>query len=191
MEWTITSFMKIQKNKFRRKLRILHRDLGYLFIGLTVIYSISGIILNLKDSEKDPAYKETRLKEQITLNLMPDELKTIWKKEYSEFIELNRIVPDNDQFRLYLKGGVGSYNPATGEISFVVYKKRPLVKFINDIHVNSGKRFTWLGNIFGVIFIFLAISGAIMLKGKKSFAKRGWWLMAIGVIIPVFWYLMS
>ena len=32
--------------KFRRLIRILHRDIGYVAFGLTIIYSISGIAVN-------------------------------------------------------------------------------------------------------------------------------------------------
>ncbi|HBH48929.1 MAG TPA: peptidase [Bacteroidales bacterium] len=183
--------MKKQNKSFRKVLRILHRDLGYIFIGLTIIYGISGIILNLKDTEKDPAYKEIRFEGQLEINLTPEEIHAIWEHEFENVVDLNRVVPVNNQYRLFLIGGLGSYHPGTGNISFVVYKKRPVVKFMNDIHLNSGKRFTWLGNIYGVIFIFFALSGAIMLKGKKGFAKRGWWLISIGILIPVVWYILS
>ena len=34
------------KNRVRKWLRILHRDLGYLVAGLTIVYAISGIAVN-------------------------------------------------------------------------------------------------------------------------------------------------
>ncbi len=179
-----------KKNKIRKTLRNWHRDLGYFFIGLTLIYGVSGIILNLKDAEKDPAYKEIRFSEKIQGNLMPDELKEIWSLQIESEFKLNRIIPANNSYKLFLNSGTGYYIPATGELSFTTYKKRNLVKFINNIHYNSGKRFTWLVNIFAVCLIFLAISGGIILKGKYGFKKRGWWLILAGLAVPVIWYVL-
>ncbi len=179
------------KNKIINVFRSLHRDIGYLFIGLTLIYAVSGIILNMKKNEKDPAYKEISFNQSIKKNLMPADLEIMWPKKFEQQAKLNRIVPSQDYYRIFLMGGVGTYKPITGELQFTIYKKRPLVKAINSIHTNAGKRFTWLANIFGVCLIFLALSGAIILRGKYGFKKRGWWLISIGLLVPVIIYILS
>ena len=33
--------------KWRRGLRALHRDVGYLIVGLTIVYGVSGLAVNL------------------------------------------------------------------------------------------------------------------------------------------------
>lgn len=174
---------------FRKTLRALHRDLGYLFVGLSLIYAISGIILVLKPKEKDPAFKEIRVEQTLEKNLTPDEITAQWKS-VSEDIGLNRVIPYGDIYRVYLKGGIGEYNPQSGHIHFTTYRERPVVKFMNQVHYNTGKKFTWLGIIYAVTLIFFTLSGAIMLKGKTSFLKRGWWITLIGIIAPVIWYLI-
>ncbi len=184
------SFMRIN-NKTVNVFRNLHRDIGYLFIGLILIYAVSGIILNMKKNEKDPAYKEISYKESVKKDLMPNDLKKVWSENFEAITTLNRVVPSKDYYRIFLNGGVGTYQPLTGEIQFTIYKKRPLVKAINNIHTNAGKRFTWLANIFGVCMIFLALSGPVMLRGKYGFRRRGWWLISIGLVVPVIIYMIT
>lgn len=180
----------MKKLKFRKTLRSLHRDLGYFFVGLSLIYGISGIILNYKVQEKDPAYKEYIVHQTIKQDLSPQELKALWQQEFGDDAPLNRIIPQEDRYRLFLKGGVGYYDPTDGEIYFTVYKEKRFVKFINVIHYNTGKKFTWLGNVFAGSLIFFAITGSIMLKGKRGFLKRGVWIMVVGVLVPIIWYLI-
>ena len=45
--------------KWRKWIRILHRDIGYLATGLTVIYAISGVAVNHVD-EWNPNYSIER-----------------------------------------------------------------------------------------------------------------------------------
>jgi len=42
--------------KIRKLLRILHRDLGYFIVGMTVVYALSGIFLNHRH-DFNPDYK--------------------------------------------------------------------------------------------------------------------------------------
>jgi len=43
----------------------------------------------------------------------------------------------------------------------------------------------WFADIFALGLLFLAGSGAMMLKGKYGPLRRGWWLMALGLALPV------
>ena len=44
---------------------------------------------------------------------------------------------------------------------------------------------TWIADIFALALIFLAISGAIMLKGGHGFGGRGKWLVGLGALVPI------
>lgn len=173
------------KKVFNKSIRSLHRDLGYLFIGLTLIYAISGILLVLKKDGQNPSYREIVMEKEAKANLKPDELKAFWKDHFSDAPKLTRIIPAEDVYNIYVKGGLGKYYPYNGKIEFTIFKKIQVYKFVNDIHYNSGHRFTFLAVIYAIVLVFFAISGAVMVKGKKGFKKRGVWLMIIGFIIPV------
>ena len=51
--------------KWRKWNNIIHRDLGYLCVGLTIIYSISGIAVNHVD-EWNPNYNIIKTESVIT-----------------------------------------------------------------------------------------------------------------------------
>ena len=48
-----TNFFKM---KIRKLLRVLHRDFGYFIVGMTIVYSLSGIFLNHR-YDFNPDYK--------------------------------------------------------------------------------------------------------------------------------------
>jgi uncharacterized iron-regulated membrane protein len=169
-------------------MRAWHRDLGYLFIGLTIIYAVSGILILIKKEGQNPSYVEIVEEREAKTDLSPDELKAYWKDHFAELPKLKRVIPEDDTYKIYVKGGLGDYEPFSGKVTVKTFKKIPVFKFVNDIHYNAGSRFTSIGIIFCVILIFFAISGAVMVKGKKGFKKRGVWLMILGFLIPVLYY---
>ena len=172
----------------RKWLRFIHRDLGYFFVGITIIYSVSGIILNHKKNGEDPAYRTEYKTMQLASSLSPDKLTSYWKENITEY-SLNRIIPEDDSYNIYIKGGLGSYNPVNGELSFEVYEKKNWVYFINKLHYNSKKGWTLMADIFAIVMIVFAISGIFMVPGKKGVTGRGKWLIAIGIIIPFLFFL--
>lgn len=180
-----------RKQSFRTILRSLHRDLGYLFVGLTIIYGISGIILNGKETGKDPAFREITVIKNLSQHLSPKELTAVFNQEITGTPPLQQIIKRQNSYRVYLQGGVGEYMPDSGLLELTIYKEKKLVRIINNIHNNSGKRFTSMANVYAVGLLFLAISGTIMLKGKKGFLKRGIWFVLIGLIIPILMYLLK
>ncbi len=183
--------MKFWTNiRWRKLLRSLHRDLGYFFVGITCIYAISGYILNSKTEGKDPAFEEIVFEKQIKTDLSNTELYKGWEKIIPDAPTCKRIIPVKDKFLIYVNGGMGEYDPISGNISLLTYKEKPIVKFMNNIHYNQGKRFTWLANFFAITMIFFAISGIVIVKGKRGFKKRGVWLMIVGIIVPFLLYFL-
>lgn len=178
------------EKKIRKYARVLHRDIGYLFMGLILIYSISGIILVLKDEEKNPAYREIVIEKTVATNLSIEDFEEQWLDNITTH-KLTKVYEKDSLYNFYVEGGLGIYNPANGLISYTVYSEREIVKFINEIHYNTGKRFTWLGIMFAVGFIFLGLSGLVMVKGKNGFLKRGIFFVIAGIIVPVLWYLFG
>lgn len=181
--------MKLWNSKSMRKwLRFIHRDLGYFFVGITIIYSVSGIILNHKKNGEDPAYRTEYKTMQLASSLSPDQLTSYWKENITEY-SLNRIIPEDDSYNIYIKGGLGNYNPIDGKLTFEVYEKKEWVYFINKLHYNSKKGWTLMADVFAIVMIVFAISGIFMVPGKKGVTGRGKWLILIGIIIPFLFFL--
>ena len=181
--------MKFWTNiKWRKIFRLLHRDIGYFFAGLSCLYAFSGVLLNIKTEGEDPAYSEIKINKKIPLNYTSQELKKNWIINLPEAPAITHVIVTDKNYRLYVKRGMGKYNPKTGFVSIHVYKEIGAIKFINDIHYNKGKRFTWLVNAFAISLLFLAISGIFIVKGKNGLRKRGVWMVVGGILLPVVMY---
>ena len=56
--------MKWRNKSLSYWFRVLHRDLGYLMVGVCLIYAVSGILLNHMNG-KDPAFRTTEAAVQL------------------------------------------------------------------------------------------------------------------------------
>ncbi|WP_221932438.1 PepSY-associated TM helix domain-containing protein [Carboxylicivirga sp. M1479] len=177
-------------SKTRKWLRIIHRDLGYLMVGITIIYGISGYILNHMEST-DPAYETIEGTFQIEAHLDKTTLIKSLQNQ-NNFPEVKRILPiDEEHYRLMLDGGIGVYQSSNGEVVYEEHRKKPFIYFINKLHYNKAGGWTIIGDIFAFSLIFFALSGLFLAKGKNGLRKRGKWYLMAGLIIPlIFAFLM-
>jgi uncharacterized protein len=165
-------------------LRLLYRDLGYFFVGITLVYGISGIVLLQKKQGDDPAYKTIKINMQLPKNMDEDGFHAFWEKEIPEY-KLNRVLRNQEKLKVFINGGVGEYHLQSGTLSFEVYKRKPFVYFINKLHINQIKGWIYFANFFAGSLIFLAISGLFIVQGKHGFKKRGIWFMLAGIMVVV------
>lgn len=176
------------KFKWRKWNRAVHRDLGYVFAALTVIYALSGIAVNHID-DWNPNYDITRYiftvpegKRDIeTKQDVIDMLK--WLDEDGTYKK--HYFPDPGVLKVFLKGGTAWVDLESGEGSIDMIKRRPVFHFANYLHYNPGKWWTWVADIFAGALIILAISGLFILKGKNGMLWRGTILTLLGILIPL------
>lgn len=178
---------------WRKWNNILHRDIGYLCVGLTIIFAISGIAVNhIKDW--NPNYKIERV--EFKINPIPiisadkmvadvvKQLKIVDKVE-SRF----RSSPEN--LKIFFANQTIEVNTVTGQGIYEYISERALLHDMNFLHLNHAKKiWTYFSDLYAVALIFLAISGLFVLKGKKGIKGRGAWLTAIGVVFPILFLLM-
>jgi uncharacterized protein len=175
---------------FRKWNRVLHRDIGYFFFGLTIIYCISGIALNHKKdwnpnyniTNKDIAIGRPLQKSEITEERVLKILdsygeKNGYKKHY---------FPDDNTLKIFIRDGSMSINMATGNGNIEKISKRPFFFEINFLHYNPGNWWTWFSDAFCVGLILIAITGLfIIAKSKTSLTRRGIWFIIAGLILPI------
>ena len=181
--------------KWRRVVRILHRDVGYVAAALTIIFSISGIAVNHIE-DWNPNY----VVEKTVINIDPikDSVYTADVARVHVITQLNITDSIKTHFRtspfeidIFLEGKTISANLKTGVVSIETIKKRAVFKKMNFLHLNTPKKlWTWVSDIFAVSLILLAITGLFMIKGKKGFKGRGKWLFVLGMLIPIFFLLI-
>ncbi len=161
------------KNRLTRTMRILHRDLGFIMIGLTIIYSISGITLIYRET---PFLKKER---QITRTIEPsmevDELGSVLHMRNFEIVRTdgNTIFFNN-----------GTYNKSTGVVEYTSNELPGWLSKINSLHKTSNRSpLHWLGIVYGILLFFMAISSFWMFKSGTGLLRRGIKLAAVGAAI--------
>lgn len=181
-----TNFVK----GLRKWSRILHRDIGFFFVGTSIIYGLSGIALNhLNDF--NPSYS-VEVKNFTTnldftdndallgnINLLLDEIddRENYKKHY---------FPETGFLKIFLNHGstvIVNIGTGTGKAEFL--RKRFLLYESNYLHYNPKKSWTWFSDAFAGALILFALTSFFMVRGKKGVIGRGGIYIAAGIIIPI------
>jgi hypothetical protein len=163
---------------------------GFLVVGVSLVYGISGIYLNHLNG-KDPAYRTEAGSIRLPSHLSGEELPEVWKSQ-SDLPPLKKIMRiDELHFRLMLEGGVGVYNSSDGHTDYEKHTKRPFVYWINRLHYNKIKGWSPVADFFAVSLLFLAVSGMFLIKGKKGLSGSGKWFLLVGLLIPLLYILLQ
>ena len=182
---------------WRKWNRWIHRELGFLFFGMTIIYGISGIALNhhvarhwnpgIITNSTHMQYPGTLQKSEVDRNTIEKILEITGEKEnYKQY-----YFPDQDHLMIYLKGGHILVTMQTGSLQLTKIRNRPVFSELNYLHYNKPKKlWTWFSDFFGGALILLAITGLFLVRGKKGITGQGAWLTGIGVIIPLIFLIL-
>lgn len=182
-----TGPLHILKKRWRAWLRAVHRDAGYLAIGFTVIYAISGIAQNHIEDWGDVSYKATE--KTVAIPAIP--------AETPDDVAINTVAAvaglgtptvklrAGDEIRLEYASGAKATAIGT-QLTIQSRERRSFIGAANWLHTaRSKKGWKYVADGFAVFLLYLAISGIFMLKGKLGFKWRGAMLISIGVAVPV------
>jgi Uncharacterized protein conserved in bacteria len=165
-----------------------HRDLGYFFSSLTILYCISGMALNhINDWNPDFIIRrdtlqltQTYTKQQITEGAINGFGKLVNEKKYKVYDfptdDQVKIYYDNASFHIHFKQGFGVYENVA---------RRHLFYETNVLHRNSLKQWKWVSDIFALMLVVITVTGLFILKGKYGLKRRGVWIMLAGFILPL------
>lgn len=167
---------------------VLHRDIGYFLSGLVVIYCLSGIALNHVD-DWNPDFIITKRSVPIPERIVVDDTGA------ETLAQLNALVGESRQtvhdtpapghLKLYYDNATFHIDLRTREGRYERIERRPVFYESNLLHRNTVRGWKWVSDIFGVLLIFLSISGWFMLKGANGLSGRGKWFIAAGMLPPV------
>ena len=179
---------------WRPWLRAIHRDLGYVAVGLTLVYAASGLAVN-HIAQWDPNFRDTS--EVHELGPLPqDDDAALTKKVLGE-LHIEQKPRDTyrasaERFDIVFDGRSLHVNPKTGHVLDEGQKPRVLLRVANWLHLNRGKKaWTYFADAYAAGLLFLAISGMFMVAGKKGFFWRGALLVGIGLAVPTFYVVIS
>jgi len=175
--------------KWRKLNRALHRDLGYIFFGMVIIYSVSGIVLNHRNKNGDASlvtkneqfsYKPIK-KAEFTRDYIHGLMEMLNEDSYKDY-----YFPNKTNVMIYLRKGHIKMNIETGTGEIVKIRKRPVLTEFNFLHYNKPKKlWTWFSDIFAVSLGLMAITGLFILKGKNGIKRRGAVFVSVGILIPL------
>ncbi len=181
--------------KIKKWIRILHRDVGYLSVGLIIVYGISGIAVNHVD-EWNPNYIIE--KDSVLIVPMNDSLLT--DESMVEHIRSEFNIKDtaNSFFRsgpasmqVFFERKTISADVLLGKVEIETVRDRRVFRETNFLHLNNPKKvWTYVADLFAVGLIFLSITGMFMIKGKNGLKGRGKYLVGISILIPVVFLLI-
>ncbi len=176
--------------KWRKLNNILHRDMGYFFFGMCVIYGLSGIALN-HINDWDPNYVIRN--EEISVPA-EDLHKKMTREEVEQILEVlnadndykKHYYPAKETLKVFLDGGSLTINILSGKGQIETISRRNVFFEVNYLHYNHAKfLWTWFSDLFAAGLILLAVTGLFVLKGKNGLKKRGIWFVLAGILIPL------
>jgi len=181
----------------RKWSRILHRDIGYFFIGTTLIYALSGIALNhMGDWNPNYTVDVDEFQTHIPLKKGADEKTRVLKLVHEVAADATykkHYYPQNDVLKVFLGGGSSiMVNTTSGSGRAEFLKKRTIFYHANYLHYNPHKWWMWFSDIFAGALILFAITSFFMVKGNKGMIGRGGIYTVLGFVIPIvfLWYML-
>ncbi len=175
--------------KWRKLNRAVHRDLGYFFFGMCIIYGLSGIALNHRH-HWNPNYIIT----QKTFSLaLPDheitdnkELSMHYLEQIDRGDEFRTSLMSGENIRIFIKDGSVTVRLADGQANLESIRRRPVFREVNFLHYNTPRRlWTWFSDLFAGGLIVLAFTGLFILRGRNGITRRGAVVAGAGIIIPL------
>ncbi|HEY5949247.1 MAG TPA: PepSY-associated TM helix domain-containing protein [Kofleriaceae bacterium] len=181
------------KKRWRAWLRAVHRDFGYLAIGFTVIYAISGIAQNHIEDWGEVSYKT--YEQTIHIAAIPDDapddvaIKTV--ADAAKLGTPTATFRAGDEVRLEYANGA-KVTAIGSDVTIQGRERRAFIGAANWLHTaRNRKGWRYVADVYATLLLYLAISGIFMIKGRLGLQWRGALLISIGVAVPVTAVLMS
>jgi hypothetical protein len=180
-------------SRWRAWLRAVHRDVGYLAIGFTVIYAISGIAQTHIADWGDVSYKASV--RTLAIAAIPDSV--------ADDVAIQRVadaaglgVPATklragDEIRLAYADGTQVTAIGT-QVTVQGRERRAFIGLANWLHKARGKKaWKYIADAYALLLLYLAGSGIFMIKGRLGFRWRGAVVIATGIAVPVLYVVLA
>jgi hypothetical protein len=181
------------KIQWRALLRALHRDMGYVVVGLTFIYAVSGLAVN-HIADWDPNFHNYEAVHELgALAGDPDAVAAAARARLG-IAESPREVyaAGADDVEVIFDRRTLHVNPQTGHVIDEGQKPRFLLRVANWLHLNRGKKaWRYIADTYAAILLLLSISGMFMIKGSKGIVGRGAVLVGLGIAVPILYVTLA
>jgi len=158
-----------------------------------MIYALSGIAMNHIE-DWDPNFHATETTRKIAP--IADELNDAEAaRQIATAAGLTGKIDDlyraGDELRLTFASG--SKVTAIGDTLTVQYRRdRMFFRVADWLHATRGKQaWKFIADAYAVLLLYLAISGIFMIKGRLGLRWRGATLIAVGLVVPLGYLVLS
>jgi hypothetical protein len=174
-------------------LRALHRDLGNLAVGLTLVYALSGLTVN-HIADWDPNFTSYESTHQLgPLAGEDDDIARVVAEKLAikdKPTDVYRAAAD--QLEIVFSRRTLHVNPGTGQVIDEGQKPRLLLRVANWLHLNRGKKsWTYAADAYAAALLILSATGLFMIPGRKGLIGRGGIFVLLGIAIPVAYVQLS
>jgi hypothetical protein len=174
--------------RWRPWLRALHRDVGYLAVGLTIVYALSGLAVN-HVADWDPSFVSYERERHVPLPLPVEDQAAA----QAVLTALAIAGPPREVYRasatqleISLDKRALHVDTQSGRVIDEGQRPRFFLRVANWLHLNRGKRgWRYFADGYALFLLFLAASGLFMLPGRRGLRGRGSVLAAVGILVPV------
>jgi hypothetical protein len=173
--------------RWRAWLRAIHRDVGYLAVGFTIIYACSGIAMNHVD-DWNYSFNSTERTLKMAAPVpddAPDDAAARLVATAAGKGAADEVYRAGDEVRLSYKNGTKVTAIGT-DVTVQDVKSRFFFRAVTWLHSAKGKRgWKYISDVYAVLLMYLAVSGLFMIKGRLGLRWRGAILVAVGLSVPV------
>lgn len=172
---------------------LLHRYLGYLFLGTTVVYAISGLAVNHME-DWNPNYSQQRQTQTLAPladpeNLSPAEGAALYAAFglSQPFNPDNVFYPDEHLIDILIASDEKiRINTQSWQAEHERTVRRPVLHLFNFLHLNNAKKaWTFYADLYAIALLLMALSGLLMKSGRKGvWGEAGLWTL-VGMVVPL------
>ena len=170
-----------RKKTLLEYMRTLHRNIGFFVIGLTIIYSLSGIVLVYRTT--DFLKQDTLVQKTIAKNMDPVALAQVLRVKE---INVAKIEGDAVSFHAGATIQNGKYDKATGMVSYTEKQLPAILNKLNGLHKASSRDTVHMVSVvYGLLLCFLAVSSFWMIKPGTQMFRKGITLSVAGGVAAI------
>lgn len=170
----------------------MHRELSFFFSGMLLIYAVSGLVMNHRDTI-NPNYSDRAAAATSSGSRFPHGIgcrattSSVCSRRWHEADNYTKhYFPESDVLKVFLKGGSSlTVRLSDGEAFYEKLTRRPVLGAMTRLHYNPGRWWTWFSDLFAVGLVAIVASGLLLLKGPKGLRGRGGVELAAGIAVPL------
>ena len=176
---------------------VLHRDLGFLFAGIVLIYAISGLAMNHR-STFNPNYS-VELREITLDGAFPGDRHAVDQAAVDALLanagesgNYSKHYFSKHTLKVLLKGG-SSLTVTLGSNTATLEKvsERVVLGSMTKLHYNPGRWWTGFSDAFAIALIIITLTGLAITRGRKGLVGRGGLLFLLVVAVPLAFLLLG